>query len=186
MKPIPAVPVSLYKSNYRIWKVASKFTVATVGITSKLFFKFFHETSVYPNQYHLDSLVRENCDRPIITVSNHMRQDCICFLDFFPRRHHIPKFRSVQLFHQKSVQIDSCKYYHNTIFNDMMTFFRAITRDPVATLKNSKYDSIPYYCWFFKSNSFQLFGRSSSVGSVIKVQYSCQTLGSCTLGSRCS
>ena len=73
MKPIPAVPVALYKSHYKTWKVASKVTVATIGLTSKLFFKCFHETNVYPSQYHLDDLVRKNCGRPIITVSNHMR-----------------------------------------------------------------------------------------------------------------
>ncbi|XP_063689442.1 tafazzin-like [Bolinopsis microptera] len=70
--PIPAVPVSLYKSHPRIWKTVSRVAVATVSLTSKLYFKCFHKTNVYPSQYHLDDLARANWDRPIITVSNHM------------------------------------------------------------------------------------------------------------------
>ncbi|KAL5271197.1 hypothetical protein ACHWQZ_G001739 [Mnemiopsis leidyi] len=72
MKPIPAVPVSLYNSHYKLWRTASKFTIATVGLANKLYFKCFHKTKVYPHQYHLDDLLRQNCHRPIITVSNHM------------------------------------------------------------------------------------------------------------------
>lgn len=72
MKPIPAIPVTLYRSNYRLWRAASKVTIATVGVTSKLFFKCFNKVDVYPNQYHLDDLLHKHRTRPIITVSNHM------------------------------------------------------------------------------------------------------------------
>ena len=73
MDKFQAIPVALYHTNFKLWKLGSKFSVMTTGLFCKLFFKCFHDVTVYPSQFQLDQLIKNNSKRSVITVSNHMR-----------------------------------------------------------------------------------------------------------------
>ena len=75
MEKLPAIPVALYHSHHKFWKCGSKIFVLTVGLSSKLFFRFFHDVNIGPNQFQLDHLIKKYETRSVITVSNHMRYE---------------------------------------------------------------------------------------------------------------